>query len=118
MKKSIVLFELLISIVLVSIISIYTLNFSFNIFEQNSKNHHLNIAKIDLESTKLFLQNKKDSNENIISQLQYTNEELLYNNQLLLKYVTKFEISSSGDLIKIDICLKEKFEICKSWVLY
>jgi hypothetical protein len=109
--KSIILFELLISIIIMSIITIYTLNFSFILYEQNTKNINLNISKMDFESTKLFLQ------ENNFSNITLVNNKLLYKNNLLLNKVTKFTYTTQNNLIFIDICIKRKYEVCKKWVL-
>jgi hypothetical protein len=110
-RRAMILFELLISIIILSVVVLYSIKFSFNIYKQNSKNLNLNIGKMDLESTKLFLQ------ENDFDYLSYSGTNLIYNNRLLLNNVTKFEYLKNNNLIFIDICIKRKYEICKEWVL-
>jgi hypothetical protein len=109
--KSIVLLELIISIVLVSIISLISLDFTFSLYKQNQKNIILNIIKIDLESTKLFL------NINKFDKISYKNKTIKYNNNILLQNVSKFNYSSSNDLTKVDICIYNKYEVCKQWIM-
>jgi hypothetical protein len=109
LKKSIVLFELLVSIVVISIITISTMTFSFNLYKQNDKNLQLNILKIDLESTKIFLE------ENNFSDIKYENNRLFYNTNILLDGVTKFEKIYQNNIYTINICLKNKYLVCKEW---
>jgi type II secretory pathway component PulJ len=111
MKKSILLLELIISIILISIISLISLNFTFYLYKQNNRNLNLNMAKIDLESTKLFLQ------KNNLAMISFNQNKLLYNNHLLLDNITKYKLSNENNLTFIDICIKKKYEICTNWIL-
>jgi hypothetical protein len=66
---------------------------------------------MDLESTKLFLQ------ENNFTNIVLKDNNLIYNNNILLNNVTKFKYIKNNNLIFVDICIKRKYEICKNWVL-
>ena len=57
-KKSIILFELLISISIISIVIIFSLLFINNLYKNNSQNMKILNHKLDLKSTILFIQNR------------------------------------------------------------
>lgn len=113
--KSFSLFEVLLSICILSIVIIYSISF----FKQNilfyKKNFNLEIQKLDILSFKVFiskqLENKKiiavSSNKLILDEksIFLKNSTLYYNDSILLKNITSFKIQKSK-LLKINICNK------------
>lgn len=98
-KSAFSLFELILTILLSSILIIYSLNFSLKLYEKNKNSYDLEIKKTNLLSTKIFLQkHKKD-----ISKLDYFDEKLYFNNALLLDKVKSFTLSKDNSFIKIFI---------------
>lgn len=73
MKKSVILLELIISILILSIVGIYSLLFINNLYTTNTQNLKLLNIKLDLNTTSLFLENllqnsvQIKTNSNIIS---------------------------------------------------
>ena len=73
MKKSVILLELIISIIILSIVGIYALLFINNLYKTNSQNLTLLNKSLDLQTTSLFLENllknsvKVEVNSNNIS---------------------------------------------------
>ncbi len=113
-RKAIVLFELIISIFILSVISIYSLKFTNTIYHQNIKNLTLNFLKLDLESTQLYIE--ENGINNII--FNQDNNKIYVNNNLLLDNVTSYSLSTIDNLNKIDICYKLKYETCQKWIFY
>jgi Tfp pilus assembly protein PilV len=108
MKKfSFVLIEVIFSVVLFSIIFIYTLNSTLSIQKQNQQSYKRNIAILKLESTKLFLEKNKN-----FTKLQFTENKLFYDTHLLLDSITSYTLSKESNLTNIDICLND---ICQKW---
>ena len=123
-KKAVILVELLVSIVILTIVTTYSIDFTFKLYEQNAKNFALNMGKMDLESTKLFLLAQKNNGEDITSKLNLIDvtdseelQDLIYDGALLLDNVKTFKFTKTGTLVNIDICIKRKYEICKKWVI-
>jgi len=58
MKKSVILLELIISIIILSIIGVYSLLFISDFYKTNSINLKLLNSKLDFQSTRLFIENK------------------------------------------------------------
>ncbi len=58
MKKSVILLELIISILIISIVGIYSLKFISNLYKSNSQNLNLLNLKLDFQSTNLFIENR------------------------------------------------------------
>lgn len=57
MKKAVILLELIISILILSVVGIYSLLFVNDLYTKNSLNLKLLNSKLDLETTNLFLEN-------------------------------------------------------------
>lgn len=117
MKKSIILFELLITIILFSILSIYSLNFSLELFIQNQKNFQQNIQKIDLENLKIFIQRKLINNEFSLQDLSLDKSNLYYENSLLQDDISLFDITQNNGLFTINVCIKKSDQMCSKWIL-
>ncbi len=67
MKKSAILFELIISIVIMSIVGIYSLLFLSNLYSSNSQNLQILNNKLDFQATSLFIENALKQSVNITS---------------------------------------------------
>jgi hypothetical protein len=50
-----------------------------------------------------------------ISSIILNDNKLLYDGNILLQNLTKFEISSDDKLININICIKQDLEACQTW---
>lgn len=56
MKKSVILLELIFSILILSIVGIYSMLFINNLYKTNSQNLEITNVKLDLQTTSVFLQ--------------------------------------------------------------
>jgi hypothetical protein len=112
MKRAFVLYELILSIVLASIIFITTSKLIFDLTQKNSFNYQITTAKLEFESTKMFLQNLLDKNTTL-NNISYSDDKLLYDGHILLKDVISFTKSDK----KINICINNKLNICQEWIL-
>ena len=108
-KSSFVLVELIFSIVLFSIILIYTLNSTISLQKQNQKSYQNLLSIIKLESTKLFL--SKHSFENI----SYSNHTLYYDDNILLSNISSYTQTKTDDIYNINICLDNT--ACQQWYI-
>lgn len=102
-----VLFELLLSIVIFSIIGVYSMNIVVKLQHQSNINKEQNILKLQLYSANNILQNRQLNGLN--TNLVYNNNTLYLDNKIFLKNVTKFV---SGDIYTI--CLGENSLICQN----
>jgi hypothetical protein len=79
------------------------------------KENHLNTFYVEktiiLETTRLFL-----SKNNDFTKLQFKDEKLYFDNNLLLEHISKFVISEINNIKNINICI-ENDEICQVWKL-
>ncbi|RLA75716.1 MAG: hypothetical protein DRG11_00515 [Epsilonproteobacteria bacterium] len=121
MKNSIALIELIVSIVLLSVLFAGSSNFALKIYQLNEKNYHQALNKIDLESTKLFLQKQVQSGVDISTKLNNitsskTKSTLTYSGKSLLYNITEFKLKKVSKKYFINICINTKTNICKSWV--
>jgi len=109
MRKSVVLVEVIFSIVLFSIIIIGSMKMIFSLYEKNNIKTFQTHNNIKLEATRLFL-----IINNNLSLLKLEDENLFYDESLLLNNISTFKISTSGSLSVIDICIYED-KICQVW---
>ena len=109
MRKSVVLVEVIFSIVLFSIIIIGSMKMIFSIYEKNNTKTFQIHNNIKLEATRLFL----IKNNNLIK-LKIEDENLYYDENLLLDNISTFNITTNNLLSIIDICIYED-EICQVW---
>ncbi len=122
MKNSIALIELIVSIVLLSVLFAGSSNFALKIYQLNEKNYHQALNKIDLESTKLFLQKQVQSGVDISTKLNNitsskTKSTLTYSGKPLLYNITEFKLKKVSKKYFINICINTKANICKKWVI-
>ena len=109
-KKAYTLFELIIVLFISSIILIYTFSFQKELYETQIVNEKIAILKIDLNATKIIIERNLPDIQN---KLIYDGDTLLYENDILLKNVTSFDISKSSNILTINITLEEK--ISQNW---
>ena len=109
MKNSFSLLEVILTLIISSIVIIYSTLFAKELFFENKINQQLEIQKIDLLSTKIFFQ--RHLNE--INEFSFSNENLYFKNALLLENVKEFTLNKSIDKIDIFINLDDK--IIQNW---
>ena len=109
MKNSFSLLEVILTLIISSIVIIYSTLFTKELFFENRVNQELEIQKIDMLSTKIFFE--KHLNE--IDNFSFSNEKLYFKNSLLLKNIKEFKLNKSGNKVIIFINLNDK--IIQNW---
>ena len=109
MKNSFSLLEIILTLIISSIVIIYSTLFTKELFFENKINQQLEIQKIDLLSTKVFFE--KHLNE--INDFTFSNNNLYFKNSLLLENVKSFTLNKSSNKITIEINLNDK--IIQNW---
>jgi len=104
--KSFILFELIITILLFTVILTYSSNIIFQINNKTiTKNEQLN-SILTLESTKIFLSKQKD----ILLNIKFIDNQLYFDNNLLLDQIKILATNNSNNLITIYIKLQNGIE--------
>jgi len=116
MYRSMILLEIIFTVVLLSIIYLTTAKFIFAVNEKNKINYTTNLTKIEFETTRLFLLTtlKKEQNFN---KIKYIDKKLFFNDDLLQNNVESFSLTKIDDSYKVDICIKLFDNICQSWIV-
>lgn len=109
-NKAFTLFELILVLLIGSIILIYTFTFQKELYETQIQNESIAILKIDLNSTKIIIERNL---QDIQKKLSYYNNTLFYENNILLKNVTSFDISKDSNILTIDITIENK--LSQTW---
>lgn len=109
MKKSVVLVEVIFSIVLFSIVLIGSMKMVFSLYKANNTKTFQTHNNIKLEATRLFL----IKNKNLVK-LKIEDTNLYYDENLLLDNISTFKISTNGLLSTVDICIYDD-KICQVW---
>lgn len=109
MKNSFSLLEVILTLIISSIVIIYSTLFAKELFFENKINQQLEIQKIDLLSTKIFFE--KHLHE--INEFSFSNNKLYFKNSLLLENVKEFTLNKSINRIDIFINLDDK--IIQNW---
>lgn len=109
MKNSFSLLEIILTLIISSIVIIYSTLFTKNLFFENKINEQIEIQKIDLLSTKIFFE--KHLNE--IDEFSFSNENLYFQNNLLLENVKEFNLIKFANNTTIFINLDNK--IVQTW---
>ena len=109
MKNSFSLLEIILTLIISSIVIIYSTLFTKNLFFENKINEQIEIQKIDLLSTKIFFE--KHLNE--IDEFSFSNENLYFQNNLLLENVKEFNLIKLANNTTIFINLDNK--IVQTW---
>ena len=112
MKNSFSLLEIILTLIISSIVIIYSTLFAKNLFFENKINEQIEIQKIDLLSTKIFFE--KHLNE--IDEFSFSNENLYFQNNLLLENVKEFNLIKLANNTTIFINLDNK--IVQTWQFY
>lgn len=112
MKNAYSFFELIIVLFISSLLIVFTLKFSNELNLAQEENYKLEIYKLELNSTKIFLQ--KNVNE-LKTKLKYTNKTLFFKEQILLKEVSNFSLQNNVNYININIEIANKID--QNWIL-
>ena len=113
MRKSVVLVEVIFSIVLFSIIIIGSMKMIFSIYKTNNNKTFQTHNNIKLEATRLFLIKNNDNN---LTELNINNTDLYFDEDLLLTNVTKYESTQNNNIQTIKICIEDD-KICQTWMI-
>lgn len=81
----------------------------YTLTQQNKERSFIVENNLLLETTRLFV-----SKQNNLSQIKYRNTNLYFENNLLLKNVSKYEIHKNMNISNIEICLYQN-SICQTW---
>ena len=109
MKNSFSLLEVILTLIISSIVIIYSTLFAKELFFENRINQQLEIQKIDLISTKIFF----EKHLNQIDEFSFSNENLYFQNNLLLENVKEFNLIKFANNTTIFINLDNK--IVQTW---
>jgi hypothetical protein len=112
MKKSIVLFEVILSIAIFSIIALVTTKTAFTLYKKNSTTHLQTYSMIKLETTRLFLIKNNDFNK-----ITLKDDKLYFEDALLLDNISSYSTQITNNIKTVDICIdtKIKDKICQQW---
>ena len=112
MKNTFTLLEMILSIIISAIVIINSAYFSKELFQTNKDIQNIEILKLDLLSTKIFLQK---NNEDLDKKLNYENNVLYFDKNILLQNVDEFTILKKVTFYEISIKvtnrIKEKWNI-------
>ena len=107
MKNSFTLLEIILSVLITSIVIINSAYFSKELFKTNKDMQNIEILKLDLLSTKIFLQkNNLDLKEKLI----YKNHTLYFKENILLQEVNDFTILKKDKYYEISIKVKDRIK--------
>lgn len=109
MKSSFSLLEIIITLIISSIVIIYSTLFTKELSLENRYNQQLQINKINFLATKVFIEKNKQD----ISKIKFSNNNLYFENNLLLKDVKDFSLNQSQNQITIYINFKDT--IVQTW---
>jgi len=109
MKKSMVLLELIVSLLLFSILAISSSKMAFLLIKQNKESTFIVQNNLILETTRLFFIKHID-----YAQYSRVGSKLYFNNNLLLEHISKFELNDLGTTRTVNICIY-KNSICQVW---
>lgn len=109
-KNSFSLIELLASILIMSIITIYAMLFykeSFTLYKKEFEDEKI---KLEFLNTKLFLEKKGE-----FDKLSFKENNLYFDNFLLLKNLSKYSLTENTNYTEINICIKNS--LCQQIVV-
>ena len=109
MKNSFSLLEIILTLVISSIVIIYSTFFTKELFFENKTNKALEIHKINLLSTKIFFEKHLYQ----IDEFKFENQNLYFKNNLLLENIVQFDLNKIRNKIIIFINLDNK--ISQTW---
>ena len=99
MKNSFSLFEIILTLFISTLVIVYSSIFLKELYFENKSSQDIQIKKIDLLSTKIFLEKHKNN----LQSLRYENSNLYFENSLLLENIKKFEIKIKDNIVNIKI---------------
>lgn len=108
MKNSIVLLELIFSIVLFSLLGLMVSNIEINLYKQKNAKVSQTFTNLKLEATRLFIV------KNGVSNISYEDNSVYFKDNLLLDKVSSYKIVNSGVIVTIDICIDDN-TVCQQW---
>jgi len=109
LKKSIVLLEVIISLILFSIIAVVSSKMAYSLVQKNSTDTFIVENNLILETTRLFLNKKND-----FSKLVKLETNLYYDSNLLLENISQYDVSKVNNITTINICIYDN-KICQVW---
>lgn len=109
MKRSIVLVEVIFSIVLFSIIATYSMNILLSLYEKKNTATSQTLNKIKLESTRLFLIKNND-----FTNIRFDNSVLYFKDNILLDNISLYNLTTLDKIATINICIYDN-TICQNW---
>ncbi|MDD3009013.1 MAG: hypothetical protein PHQ70_09115 [Arcobacter sp.] len=109
MKNSFSLFEIILTLIISSIVIIYSTIFTKELILQNKQTQQIEIDKINFLATKIFFEKHK----NELDKFSFENNNLYFENNLLLKDVKEFTLNKN--LEKISIYINLKNNIIQKW---
>jgi len=112
-KKSISLIEIIFILIISSVLFLSISNLSLDLNKTNTTEYKKSILKIEFESTRLFLQKKLSIDLNL-DKLEYSNNTIYYNGNVLLKNVLSYSKITLNDKITLSICLQDKINMCQN----
>jgi hypothetical protein len=107
MKNSFSVLEIILSILISSIVIINSAYFSKELFQTNKDIQNIEILKLDLLSTKIFLQK---NNLNIEKNLRYEGNTLYFKENILLQDVNEFTIQKKINYYNISIKVRDRIK--------
>lgn len=109
-KKSFSLIELITSIFIISLISIYAMIFYKESFSIHKNSFEKEKIKLEFLNTKLFLEKRKEFHK-----LSFQDNNLYFDNSLLLKNLSKYKFYENSNYVQIDICIENS--LCQEIVV-
>jgi competence protein ComGC len=114
-KKSFTLLEIIFSIVIISVVVISALNMMNILNTKNNNTYKTTVTKIDIEATRLFLENKTSTDKKL-DKLLYKKKKLYYDNGLLLNNISSFSKTLHPNNTEINFCITIDKEFCTKMV--
>jgi len=105
MKKAYSLFELILVIFISSIVLIYSFKFVKEIQEATISQEKTAILKIDINSTKIFIEKNLPFS---IEKLKYKGSTLFFDDAILLENITSFSMNKTPNTLTINITVENK----------
>ena len=110
-KKAFITFELLLVLIISSIVLINSFTSIKDIYTLTKQQQNIAIEKIDLLSTKLFLQ----ANIENVNKVSLKQKTLYFNNSILLENIESFALNKSTNYVEVTLKTSNNKEIV--WVL-
>lgn len=110
-KKSFTLLELILSITILSVVVINTLQLQKTLIKDDKTLRQKEVLKLDLLATKIYLQKNMQN----LNDLELEDEKLYFNDILILKEVSQFEKYEDENYFYIKLTLNKKIK--NSWVI-